>query len=248
MTRLTFPTEYITKEVHSFFVKHLYVIISILFYLAAIITPTFIFAQPQKKIVVIMSLAEKNIELNSLSQRHLKYNNVSTDSFANSVAAIINKQVVSLFKNDSVCFLNQFYNSTVMHDSIYKLKQWNCFYADSTSITNIKNNGTSLNSYHNIYTGFDFNPDGYTLLQQVATSSNCDYIVLISKFEIINPNSIFSLHVEVLNKQLQKIYGDKNELKRSISKTMYFDVLKHYVNLSVKDMLVQVNDYLNTQH
>ena len=101
-----------------------------------------------------------------------------------------------------------------------------------------------MDSYHNNYYSCDLNRDGLELLKQSITASRCNYILFINKFEIINPNSAFSLHVEIMDNTLNRIYGNKNEEQRGISKTMYYDVLKFYVKSTCTNMMQRVTGYL----
>ncbi len=209
--------------------------------------PSCVFAQ-QKKSLLIVPISVNNIKFSPLVERNLKYNHVHPDSIKEYVVNIIDKTLTGLFKNYSIYYLKEFNNSAVLTDSIYKIKKWNCFYFNfkDSSVKNIQNvRGTSINSYHNNYYGCDLTTNGYKILKEAVNVSKCDYILFINRFEIINPNSIFSLHMEVMDKELKKIYGNKNEINRAISKSMYYEVLKYYIKLSTDDMLGKMNIYLN---
>ena len=213
------------------------------------ICPVFLFAQEQKKTLLIVPLSKNNIRLNSLAERNIKYNNMNHDSVISYIISTVNSELQNVFKNYSIRYLKEFNSKGNFPDSLYNLKLFNCFYYDSkdSSLKNIKYNSISLESYHNNYYGCDLNPEGLEILTNAVTSSKCDYIVFINKFEIIHPNSAFSLHIEIFDNALNRIYGNKNEMKRDISKTMYSDVLKYYIKSSCNNMLVKAEKYLKNK-
>ena len=159
------------------------------------------------------------------------------------VNSVINSEIELLFKDYSLHYLN-------VPDTVFQFKFFNCFYFDikDTAVKNIKHNSKSLNSYHNKYYSSDVNGDGKLLLKNAVSDFKCDYVLLINRFEIINPNSEFSLHIEVLDSSLNRVYGNKNEIERDISKTMYGDMLKYYIRFSCKGMIAKVKKYLNDKN
>lgn len=117
---------------------------------------------------------------------------------------------------------------------------------DYSQVKMIKINDQSvLESYHNNYYGYTLTENWKSNFRIALADSTCDFILFINQFEIINPNSIMSLHVELYDATLNKIYGNKNEVAKSISKTMYLDVLKYFIDDSVNDMLNKVDIYLS---
>ncbi|HKR04216.1 MAG TPA: hypothetical protein VJY62_06220 [Bacteroidia bacterium] len=213
------------------------------------ICPFFLFAQEQKKTLLVIPLSKNNIRLSSLTERNIKYNNMSHDSVINYIVNTVHSEMQNTFKDYSTRYLKEFTSTEEFPDSLYNLKLFNCFYYDSkdSSLKNIKYKSFYLESYHNNYYGYDLNHDGLKILKNAITSSKCDYVLFISKFEIINPNSAFSLHVEITDHALNRIYGNKNEMKKDISKTMYGDVLKYYIKSSCNDMLKKAERYLKTR-
>lgn len=214
-----------------------------------LVCPFFLFAQEQKKILLVSPLSKNNIRLSSLAERNIKYNNISHDSLINFILTAANSELENIFQDYSVRYLKEFTSSEEFPDSLYSLKLFNCFYYDSkdSSLKNIKYKSFSLESYHNNYYGCDLNDAGLEILKSAISSSRCDYILFINKFEIINPNSSFSLHVEILDNALNRIYGNKNEMQKDISKTMYSDVLKYYIKSACDDMLEKADSYLKTR-
>jgi hypothetical protein len=213
------------------------------------VCPSFLFAQEQKKTLLVIPLSKNNIRLNSLAERNIKYNNISPDSLVSYIVNTVNSESENVFKNYSIKYLKEITSTEVFPDSLYHLKLFNCFYYDpkDSSLKNIKYNSISLESYHNNYYGCELNRDGLELLKSAITPAKCDYILFINKFEIINPNSGFSLHVEIWDNALSRIYGNKNEMKKDISKTMYSDVLKYFIRSSCNGMLKKAEKYLKNQ-
>ena len=208
--------------------------------------PCLLLAQEQKKKLLIIPISKSNIRLSSLTEKNIAYNNISPDSLNNFILKTIDAELKEIFKDYTLRYFDEYNSAPTLTDSAYHLKLWSCFYfegADS-SMRNIKNSkGESMDSYHNNYYGCDLNTYGIEIIKQAITSSKCDYVLFINKFEIINPNSLFCLHVEVMDKNLNRIYGSKNELKKDISKTMYPDVLKYYIQQANREQLTRLEQY-----
>ncbi|MFI5219229.1 MAG: hypothetical protein ACHQNT_07040 [Bacteroidia bacterium] len=211
-----------------------------------LLIPFFLFAQDQKSTLLIIPLSPEKIHFNSLTESNVKYNNGNIDSLKSFIVNKINEECRATFNNYHVHFLKEYFSSDNLPDSSYELKLWNCFYYDwkDSSLKNFNVSGMSMNSYHSKYYGFNFINNGLEIIKQAVIASKCNYVFIIDKFEIINPNSIFSLHCEIFDHSLNRVYRNKNELKRSISKTMYMDVLKYYVIYSSKEMLYEVSKFL----
>jgi hypothetical protein len=214
--------------------------------LLVFLCPFLLFAQEQKKTLLIVPLSKNNVWINSVTGKSIKYNNISRDSLADYIIHTTNSELQNIFKDYSLKYLSEFSSSEELPDSMYKLKLFNCFYFDSkdSSLKNIRNKPYSMDSYHNNYYGIELNHDGLKLLKQSITASKCDYILFINKFEIINPNSAFCMHVEIMDNALNRIYGNKNEQQKDVSKTMYYDVLKFYIKSTCTNMMEKVRGYL----
>lgn len=216
-------------------------------FLIIIIFPFVLVGQEQQKTLLIVPPSKNSIRFSSLTERNIKYNSINRDSIIEFIVSTINSEVKVVLKKYSLKYLKEFTSSDAMPDTSYELKLWNCFYynTNDSSLNSIKNNrAVTMNSYHNNYYGSNLNQYGLEILKKTVTLSKCDYILFINKFEIINPNSYFSLHVEVLDNSLNRIYGNKNEIKREISKTMYSDVLRYYIRASCEEMLEKVDQFL----
>lgn len=217
------------------------------FFLLFLFVPYLLFGQAGTQKVLVVPLSANHIRLSSLTEKTIRYNNASRDSILNYIVSAVNSKVI--LKNFSIVSSVDLPILRSFPDTVCELKKWNCFYKaglDYSQVIMIKNNDQSvLESYHNNYYGYILTENWKSNFRIALADSKCDFILFINQFEIINPNSIMSLHVELYDATLNKIYGNKNEVAKSFSKTMYLDVLKYFIDDSVNDMLNKVDIYLS---
>ncbi|MEO5569562.1 MAG: hypothetical protein ABIT08_09580, partial [Bacteroidia bacterium] len=91
-------------------------------YLLVIMCPVFLFAQEQKKTLLIIPLYKNNIRLSSLAEKNIKYNNMNPDSVTDYILNTINSESEQVFKNYSLHYLKEFNSSVELPDSAYNLK------------------------------------------------------------------------------------------------------------------------------
>ena len=133
-------------------------------------------------------------------------------------------------------------------------KQWNSFKINYTSDSNgniVFNPENEPGSRH-VYWGRIFTEEQKEVLNALIEKEKIDYIFCITKFEASTPrpfnrNTHFSLHFEILNSQLNKIFGSKSYVQEHLSKRVYIDVVWYLINNSIDEVYRKSLNFIKTR-
>jgi len=195
-------------------------------------------AQAQAPEVFVVRPTPDDFRIHGMANGCLKFNGLTTDSLIRHVWDILDERLAIAF--DTVRVARWTDLSGLPADSLYESKDWNCFYYDDSSraYQPLKSRASANSySYHNIFIGKKLAPEGMKVLNQAFSGGSADFLLVVTRFEIIGPNSIFSMHCELYDRSMRLLFGGKNELRRSVSRHMLAGVMDYYCRLAIDDML-----------
>ncbi len=202
------------------------------------------FSHAQLKIGVV-PVSIENISLNARINHVLENNGVDKDSLKKSINASLVADIKKKLPGDSITSLNldwrfvdtlRYTRTTVSQRKIDTSDWW--------PATVEINRESKVYKYR----GIRFNDHSKHLLKRWFKESGNDYIVFINRFEaqkkaLFSPYTRFTLHFEVYDRNVNKVYGGKSELSKRIKKSVYLKVLQYFL----ERMYDQFSDRIRTE-
>ncbi|MFT5600931.1 MAG: hypothetical protein ACI9N1_001168 [Flavobacteriales bacterium] len=192
-----------------------------------VICNTLVFSQNQ---IPLIPLNSANINFDRKTERNLNYNEVSIDS----INAFILSKTIEIFKlglsSNSELNINAGFTFT---DSLIRNKT-----SQKKEIIDSLNGVKKYlikneNLDNSTYQSRPLSEILKTQLKDLFDNKNLKYVVILNKFETATPRpfcnkTYFSIHMDIYDSSLNKVYGGKSVWKKQITKKMYFTTLKYY--------------------
>jgi hypothetical protein len=206
--------------------------------------PLLLSAQDTRKKMLVVPLFEKHIKIKGIAARCIRYNNITEAAVAHTIFETTLAKLSSTFSDWELIYIHRNAVAAAI-DTSYELRLRNRFYYDAKDSSYHMIIKHTPDSYHSNYYACELNENGKSMLKEAIQKSGCDYVLFINEFEIINPGATFSISSELMDKNMKKIYGNKNELRKEVGRTMYYDVFEYYLKEVADNLLKNMKEYID---
>jgi len=196
--------------------------------------------------ILIVPMKSNLIEFDNHVVRMLNYNRLNIDSLKKTVLNLSISQLKISFPGYTFINLQSDTSYAYLIDSLKVFCQWNSFQIkkilDSKGLEKIilsNDEDPKLKYYGHVIKERDL-----VAFRILIKKYNCKYILFINKFETwTNGNTNLSLHLEIYDQTMNKIYGSKNNWNTKISRTMYGNLFNYYLKSSIEEHYGRIKDF-----
>lgn len=196
--------------------------------------------------VLIIPLLAQQVHIDNNGQQILNHNRVSLDSAIQySLASSLDIVNAALGKINATNIreLNAY---AYLADSLQEFAQFNSFHLKEKSRGNAqKTTNFSIHGGSLLYAGRILPTRHQLILQRCMDEQQFDFVILLNRFEVINRKpferkTLFSLHAEVYNKQLDKIFGHRSNVRADLSKTTNYSIFKYFMRSATDELMLSL--------
>jgi hypothetical protein len=197
--------------------------------------------------VLIVPLKNDMITLNSQVIRMINYNNVKIDSVKKLVQDLSIDRLNSQFPNYTFTNIASLPDYYYLLDSLDIFNQWNSFQIKKINESKGINRVLLENDQDQQlkYFGRIISKGNIEVYKKLQREHNFKYIFFINKFETISRNGTsICLHFEIYDENLNKVFGGKSYYSNKITRTMYYDVFKYFIQNALDDFYTKVGRFI----
>ena len=203
-------------------------------------------AQPSGLKVLVVPLPTPQIHFDNFAQQILHHNQVSADSAVKYCDAS-SLDILTATLGKATCInIRTLKPYAYLADSLQEYTQFNSFHLGAKPISGAskKSNLTlPFNKWN--YSGRILPVRHQLILKQCLEEHAFDYVILLNRFEIITPKPFdnkthFSLHAEVYNNQLDKIFGHRSDVLANIARKTDYRIFKYLIRSASDELMISL--------
>ncbi len=204
------------------------------------------FAQQTGIKVLIIPLPGSQIHFDNFAQQILNHNQVSADSAMKYCMASSFDILTAKLGKATAIDIRTLKTYAFLADSLQEFTQFDSFSIGAKP----KNGGSKTSDLSNpfnksLYSGRILPVRHQPSLKQCIEEHTFDYVILLNRFEVITPKPFdnkthFSLHAEVYNKQLDKIFGHRSDVLASLTRKTNYSTFKYLVRKATDELMINL--------
>lgn len=204
------------------------------------------FAQQTGIKVLIIPLPGSQIHFDNFAQQMLNHNQVSADSAMKYCMASSFDILTAKLGKATAIDIRTLKTYAFLSDSLQEFTQFDGFSIGAKS----KNGGSKTSDLSNpfnksLYSGRILPVRHQPSLKQCIEEHTFDYVILLNRFEVITPKPFdnkthFSLHAEVYNKQLDKIFGHRSDVLASLTRKTNYSIFKYFIRTATDELMISL--------
>jgi len=188
--------------------------------------------------VLVLPLKNNRVVLDTYIKKTIQKHQMLPDSISKMIVNTANTSLRKQIQGVNFIQLSELPEFAFLNDSLHVFEQWNTFTINTS-------NAKTTSSAKTNYWGRVVNENYKLQLIQAMEKHNCQYILLLNRFETASPRpfnkkSYLSLHFEVYDSTFTKIIGNKSNYSNMLGKKTYIDVIKFYAQNSIREAYVML--------